>query len=66
MRQGVLKYKDRTGDLPDIGIIFCGNRAVVTFRNPKRAPVDHQNVYFGFFFWFRLLRACKKVYNKNI
>ena len=66
MRNKVLAYKEKTGFIPDMGIVFCGNRAVVTQRlGGKEAPKFHTEVYFGTFFWLRLMFACMRVW-RNI
>lgn len=64
MKKKVLKFKEKTGDLPEIGIIFCGNRAVVTARYQTEFPKFHEDVFYGWFFFLRLGIACAKVYYK--
>ena len=66
MRKSVLKYKEQTGGVPDLGIIFCGDRAVVTLRRVGFSPIRHEVVFYGLFFWLRLGVACSKVYIKNV
>lgn len=63
MRNKVLKYNDKNNQLPEIGIIFCGNRAVVTSRRYGESPGNHLEVYYGLFFWFRLKIASRRVFN---
>lgn len=65
MRKRVERYKEITDDLPDIGVIFCGNRAVVTMRRSDTQPKGHREVYYGPFFWWRLKRAMRKVFRKH-
>lgn len=66
MRKSVLKYKEKTGRVPDLGIIFCGDRAVVTLRKEGFSPIGHEVVFYGLLFWLRLGIACSKVYFKNV
>lgn len=63
MRNKILKYNNENSHLPEIGIIFCGNRAVVTSRYTNSSPKYHTQVYFGLFFWLRLKVACYRVFN---
>jgi len=64
MRKEVLKFEAETNRLPQIGIIFIGNRAVVSIRSEKDSPRGHRDVWYGLFFWWRLKRATKKVWKE--
>lgn len=64
MRNKVLKYLDKTGDLPNLGIVFTGSKAVVTIRKNGFAPRAHQDCYYGPLFWLRLAIACASSYRK--
>ena len=43
--------------LPTIHVKFCYNRAVVSTEIHPEPPTNHIDVYFGLFFWFRLICA---------
>lgn len=66
MRKQILTFNDKHKHLPEIGIIFCGNHAVVSWRKPGMSPKGHTNVYFGLFFFIRLGLICARVYRKFI
>lgn len=59
-----MKHLDKTNHFPAIGIIFVGNRAVVSAREDGLPPKFHRDVYFGPFFWWRLKIACRGVYKE--
>jgi len=61
-----MKYKSKSGGfIPEIGIVFCGNRAVITSRMGNK-PEHHTDVFYGMFFWIRLGLSCARVYYKGI
>ena len=66
MRNRILKYQEKKNQLPNIGIIFCGNRAVVTIRPINGSPQGHIEVAYGLLFWFRLKIACRSVFRKYV
>lgn len=61
----VSRYYSKGGFMPDIGIIFCGNRAVVTERRRnEESPRHHTEVAYGPFFWLRIAFAVARVFRK--
>lgn len=66
MRSKILDYLDETNNFPSLGVVFVGNRAVVSTREIGSQPKFHRDVYFGPFFWWRLEIACRKVFKKQL
>lgn len=66
MRKEALKYEDLKNEFPQLGIVFVGNRAVVSFRSKDLSPGNHLDVYYGFMFWLNLGIACMKCYKKSL
>lgn len=69
IRKTVLKYHKETGRVPDLNIIFCGNRAVVSANkrteNGEEHPTGHITIDFGPFLFYRIGKAIKKCYRDN-
>jgi hypothetical protein len=67
MREKILRHYNSNGKyMPDFGILFCGDRAIVSYRPKESSPQHHETVYYGFIFWFRLASALKKVVNNTL
>lgn len=64
MKNTVEKYKERFGWVPQIGIVFCGNRAVLSIRREGFSPEFHQDVYYGLFFWTRVAFTAAKSFRR--
>lgn len=66
MRDKVMKHREENGRIPDIGIAFCGDRAVITIRSFKdKIPRNHNSISYGFLFWLRLCFGIMSVW-RNI
>lgn len=76
MRKKVLEQNEKTGAIPEITIMFCGNRAVVSACKQRKDEKgfsesyheDHTEIHYGIvrpFFWFLLGVAVVKVFYKN-
>lgn len=68
----VLDYHHKTGRVPDINVVFCGDRVVVSANikdGPKYAeehPRGHITVYYyAPFLFYRIGRAIKKCIREN-
>lgn len=65
MKKRIHLYNVANDNLPDIGIVFCYNRAVVTLRK-KEKPIGHREVGFGPLFFLRLIMTIAYVFYKNV
>ena len=66
MRNQAIEFKKIRKELPKIGIMFCGDRAVVSARGTDIAPYFHQDVQYGPLFKIRLGMACMSVFKNMV
>jgi hypothetical protein len=67
MREQILNYHGKHKFCPTFCVIFTGSRAVVSIKHPgNEHPTGHIDTYYGFLFWFRLLKSIKRCFNEQI
>ena len=66
MREELENYTNKQArELPNINIKFCYDRVVISWVSNK-SYIEHKNIYYGLFFWWKLKKELKSLYKQQI